>query len=144
MNEERNKATERLIVAEALNRGNLTILAEHLTKEFTYHGPGGAETRVADEYIRFLNGLRAAYPDIHVDILNILAERDLVATRTLCTFTYALQRAGDSSPTRRRVSISGSILDRFEDDKLAETWEHYDRLELYQQMGLMPARPPAD
>jgi predicted ester cyclase len=51
-------------------------------------------------------------------------------------------RAGDSPPTDKYITMKGSILDRFEGDRLVETWEFYDRLDLYQQLGLIPAKPP--
>jgi len=137
MSTEQNKAKERRLVAEALNKGNLAVVDECLAPDFVYHGPGGAEVKGTKGYKQFLAGLRAAYPDIHVTIENILAEGDLVATRTKCTFTFTGEGSG-ITPTGRKVTLTGSILDRFEGDKLAETWEAYDRFDLYQQLGLIP------
>jgi len=34
--------------------------------------------------------------------------------------------------------MAGSILDRISNGKIAETWELYDRLDMFQQMGLVP------
>lgn len=136
-----NKATERRMVAEALNKGNLAVLEDCLAADFVYHGPGGVEVKGIEGYKEFLSGLRTAYPDIHVKIENILAEGDFVATRTTCTFTFTGQ-TGSIVPTGKRVSMTGTILDRFQDDRLAETWEFYDRLDMYQQLGLIPFKKP--
>ncbi len=143
MSTEQNKAKERLMVAEALNKGNLTVVDECLAPDFIYHGPGGVEVKGPDGYKQFLAGLRTAYPDIHVKIENILAEADLVATRYTCTFTFTGQ-TGTIAPTGKRVSMTGAILDRFKGDKLIETWEVYDRLDLYQQLGIIPQRRPTE
>jgi predicted ester cyclase len=140
MSTEQNKTTERRIVAEALNRGNLTVLDDCITPDFIYHGPGAREVKGIADYKQFLAELRAFYPDIHVKIKNILAEGDLVATRTFSTFTFT-GKTGTVTP-KKKVSMTGAILDRFKGEKIAETWEHYDRLELYQQLGLIPATPP--
>jgi predicted ester cyclase len=137
MSKEQNKMKERRLVAEALNKGNLAVVDECLAPDFVYHGPGGAEVKGNDGYRQFLAGLRTAYPDIHVTIENILAEGDLVATRTKCTFTFTGEGSG-ITPTGRKVTLMGSILDRFKDNKIIEPWEVYDRLDLYQQLGLIP------
>jgi predicted ester cyclase len=141
MSAEENKAKERRVVEEALNRGNLNVLDDTLSTDFVYHGPGGTEIKGLEEYRNFLTSLRAMYPDIHVEIKNIIAEGDLVATRTVCTYTFT-GKVGDMKPTGNKVMMMGSILDRFDDSKLVETWEFYDRLDLYQQLGLIPDRPP--
>ena len=141
MSTEQNKAKEQRLVAEALNQGNLAVLDECLAPDFIYHGPGRREVKGIKGFKQFLAELRAAYPDMHVTIENILAEGDLVATRTFSTFTFT-GKVGDVTPTGRKVSMTGSIVDRFRGNKIAETWELYDRLELYQQLGLIPANPP--
>ncbi len=135
-----NKAKEQRIVEEVLNQGKMDVLDGCLAVGFVYHGPGGAEIKGIDGYKTFISRLRAASPDIHVTIEDILAEGDMVATRTLCTFTFTVQ-SGPVAPTRKKVSMTGSILDRFQDGKIAETWEQYDRFDMYQQMGIIPVRP---
>lgn len=141
MSKEENKAKELMIVAEALNKGNLAVIDEYLAPDFVYHGPMGDINGIT-EYKKFLAALRTAYPDIHVDVKNILAEGDLVATRTFCTFSFTGQ-IDAVPPTGKRVTMSGTIIDRFENGKLAETWEHYDRLGLNQQLGIMSSNRPS-
>jgi predicted ester cyclase len=135
MAKEENKARELLIVAEALNKGNLSVVDEYLVPDFTYHGPAG-DVKGIENYKKFLTVLRQAYPDIHVDVKDIVAEGDLVATRTFSTFTYSGQ-IDAIPPTGKKVTMSSTIIDRFKDGKIAETWEHYDRLDLNQQLGLL-------
>jgi len=134
MSKEANKAVERRMVEEALNRGNMQAVEECLWPDFIYHGPGGTEVKGIEGYKEFLTKLRTYYPDIHVTIENILGEGDQVATRTLCTFT-------SSGANPKSITMAGSILDRFSNGKIAETWEQYDRYGLYQQLGLIPPGP---
>jgi predicted ester cyclase len=141
MSIKQNKDKERKMVAEALNKGNLAVVDEYLAPDFIYHGPGGVKVKGIKNYKEFLTSLRTYYPDIHVKIEDIIAEGDMVATRTLSTFTFT-GKAGTVKPTGKKVSMTGSILDRFENGKIAETWEQYDRLDLYQQLGLIPSTPP--
>jgi steroid delta-isomerase-like uncharacterized protein len=141
MSTERNKAKELLIVVEALNKGNMAVVDETLAPDFVYHGPA-VEVKGIPNYKKFLTDLRTACPDIHVDVKDIIAEGDMVATRTFCTFTYTGQ-IDAVPPTGKKVSMTSTIIDHFKEGKIAETWEHYDRLDMYQQMGLIPANPPS-
>jgi len=131
MSIETNKATERVMVDEALNRGNLGVVKACLGSNFVYHGPGGAEVKGIEGYKKMLTELRKWYPDIRVTIDEIIAEGEIVATRNTSTFSFG----------GKQVRLAGSIVDRFEYGKIAETWEQYDRLDLYRQMGVTP--PPA-
>ena len=141
MSIEHNKTVELMIVEEALNKGNLSIVDELVTPDYVYHGPNDVEANGPDGYRQFIASLRTYYPDIHVTIENILAEGDFVATRTTSIFTYRGE-GRDATPTFRKVTLTGSILDRFEGNKLAETWEVYDRLDLFKQLGLIPSKGP--
>jgi predicted ester cyclase len=134
MTKEENKATELLLVAEALNKGNLSVVDGYLAPDFTYHGPTG-DVKGVTNYKKFLSILRTAYPDIHVDVKDIVAEGDLVATRTFCTFTFT--NNNNAVAPKKKITMTGAILDRFEGNKIAETWEHYDRLDLNQQLGIL-------
>jgi predicted ester cyclase len=140
MSKEANKEKERRIVEEVINRGKMGVLEECLSEDFIYHGPGGVEVKGIEGYTQFTAALRSAYPDIRVTIEDILGEGDLVATRTFCTFTFT-GKAGPDSLNGQRVSMTGSILDRFKGGKIAETWEQYDRLDLFQQLGVLPVKP---
>lgn len=126
-----NKAVERRMVEEALNNGNLKVVEECLTPDFIYHGPGGAEIKGIQAYKKFLSDLRTYYPDIKVTIEAIIAEGDVAATRNISDFTFK----------DKHITLTGSIMDRFKGGKIAETWELYDRLDLYQQIGLIMAKP---
>jgi predicted ester cyclase len=139
MSTEQNKATEQLMVAEVLNKGNLEYIDKCIAPDFQYHGPSGASVKGIEGEKQFIAGLRAAYPDIHVTIQDILAEGDMVATRTLCTFTSPV-KANDTTTANKKVVMAGSIIERFRDGKIVETWELYDRLDLLQQLGIIPAR----
>jgi predicted ester cyclase len=138
MSLEKNKAAELMVVVEALNKGNLAVMDKYVAPDFVYHGPLG-DIKGIGQYKAFLAALRTAYPDIHVDVKDIVAEGDLVATRTISTFTFSGQ-IDAIQPTGKKVTMSSTIFDRFVDGKLAETWEHYDRLGLNQQLGIMSTR----
>jgi predicted ester cyclase len=51
------------------------------------------------------------------------------------THTRAL---GDLPPTRRRVQLASTVIYRFEEGRVVEEWEIFDKLGMYQQLGIAP------
>ena len=49
---------------------------------------------------------------------------------------------GELPPTGRRVQLASTIVYRFEDGRVVEEWEIFDKLGMYQQLGIAP--PEAD
>jgi predicted ester cyclase len=107
------------------------VVGKCLAPDFIYHGPGGVEINGIEGYNKFLTELRGWYPDIQVTIEQIIGEGDIVATRNTSTFSFK----------EKPVILAGSIMDRFKNGKIVDTWEQYDRLDLYRQMGIDP--PPS-
>jgi predicted ester cyclase len=81
---------------------------------------------------------RSAFPDLHVEIEEQLAEGDLVATRWTATGTHEGDLMG-IAPTGNRVTLPGMEIVRFSGGKLAEGWEGYDSMVMMQQLGVIPS-----
>jgi predicted SnoaL-like aldol condensation-catalyzing enzyme len=101
---------------EFVNRQNLNIADVNFAPEFVDHGtdvpaglpggPGGAKQYVGGAYKRF--------PDIHVEILDLIAEGDKVVVRNRWTGTEA------SSGTR--YEFYGIVIWRIAHRQLVERW----------------------
>jgi predicted ester cyclase len=48
---------------------------------------------------------------------------------------------GDVAPTGRRVRLASVIIYRFDAGRVVEEWEIFDKLGMYQQLGIAP--PPS-
>lgn len=79
---------------------------------------------------------RAAFPDLHVQIEDQLAEGDRVATRWTGTGTHNGELAGIPA-TGKQVTLPGMEIVRIADGKLVEGWEGYDSGTLMRQLGVM-------
>jgi steroid delta-isomerase-like uncharacterized protein len=104
------------------------------------HDPKGElpPERGPQAYKRALRVRSAAGADrqsIHID--ELVAEDDRVIARWTVTWTDAAGFAG-LPPTGRRVSYSGVNGFRIADGKLAEAWDLWDRLRMWQQLGVLP------
>lgn len=135
MTTEQNKKKEKLMVEEVLNKGRISVMDEILTKDFVYHGLDFKEIRGIEAYKQFITDLRTAYPDFQVKTEDIIAEKDIVATRYTAKFTFTGKVKG-IEPTGRSVEMKGVIFERFEDGKIAETWEYYDQKDVQKQLGI--------
>jgi len=69
-------------------------------------------------------------------VLDQVAEADKVATRWRATMTPV------GAPGE--VSLTGITIERFENDKVVESWRSMDRLGLLQDLGVLPRRAADD
>ena len=81
--------------------------------------------------------LRTAFPDLHFEIEELVAEGDVVAGRLTMSGTHEGPLMG-TPPTGRSVRQEHMHFVRFEDGKAVEHWGVRDDLVMMQQLGLMP------
>ena len=122
MSSEENKRIA-LSIIEALNARDLSLWSKHLAEDYIAEHPGVSiplnKTRSMGCQQRFVT----AIPDIHLEVLHILAEGDHVLIHWTASGTHAERLAtvtGETiPPTRRRVRVSGAMLTELRYDKIA-------------------------
>jgi len=130
--EEQNKSVARRVYDEGLNQGIFTV---PYTTDFIGHAGNGTFTREAG--LSEAKGWRQAFPDLKMNIDQILAEKDLVAVRWTATGTNT--GTGNGLPaTGKSVKVTGQATFRFVDGKIAEEWASGDTLGIMKQLGLLP------
>jgi predicted ester cyclase len=72
---EHNKATVQRLVEEVLNGGRLEVIDELYTPE------------LARAATRWITPFRASFPDLHMEIVELIAEGDKVVGRFTCSAT---------------------------------------------------------
>ena len=85
--------------------------------------------------------VRAAFPDFHNTIEDLIAEGNRVAAR----LSYRGTHRGELfriAPTGRRVTYSGIALFRIAGGKIIDVWVIGDTLGLLRQLGGVPERRP--
>ena len=134
---ERNKAVARRFYEEFWCRGNPDA-ADEIVAEDVDHGqnpPGWPRGR--DGFKRLVTTWRSAFPDMHEEILLMIAEGDWVASAFRLRGThqgpfYGLEATG------RRVDIRGVDLLRIVDGQVVEWIYSEDALGLFEQLGGLP------
>jgi steroid delta-isomerase-like uncharacterized protein len=80
---------------------------------------------------------RSAFPDIVVNVEDVVAEGDLVAARWISTGTHKGPLFGIPA-TGRAVRVSAMVVYRIEGGRLAEGWINRDDLGMMRQLGVVP------
>jgi predicted ester cyclase len=83
--------------------------------------------------------LLSAFPDLRMDVEDLIVEGDKAVARVRATATHDGEFMG-VPPTGKRVGIQLIDIMRFDGDGLAcEHWGVADMLSLMQQLGVVPA-----
>lgn len=140
MSTERNQAIIREFVERAFNQGDLAAVDEHLAPDAIDHQePPGTDFRAHLKQV--ISALRTAFPDLHFEIHDILAEGEIVAFRSTMTGTQAGSlRLGPAQipPTGRHVTVAHMHFVRLVDGKGQELWHVWDVAGMLRQLGVTP------
>lgn len=128
---------------ELLNAGDLDGFGELLADDFVEHEvtPGLEPTK---EGVKAFFGMyMVAFPDLRMELLDILVSGDKGAARVRATGTHKGEFLG-MPPTGKGVDIQLIDLFRFGDDGLVrEHWGVLDALKMMEQLGAIPEGLPA-
>lgn len=123
---EQNKAIVRRFNKECIEQGLAASFDELLADDVVNHAAPAGMPNGKESFTFFLNEvLRKGFPDCKVEILEQVAENDLVSTRKKITGTHTGEILG-LSPTNRSVEIQVIDLIRLKDGKYKEHWGQTD------------------
>ncbi len=140
---EANKALVRRYVEEILNQGNLALVDELCSADSLYHGPYFPELRGRESRKQFYASLRLAFPDIHFNVDELIAEGDKVAVRWSLTGTHQGAWFGVAA-TGKRITGTGTTTLRMSDGMITDEFVQSDVLGFMQQVGAAPAAAEAN
>jgi predicted ester cyclase len=121
---EANKAIVRRLIDEVLNGGQLEVVDELYTPELA---PGAK---------RFIGAFRAAFPDVHMEIVELIAEDDTVVGRFTCAATHLGSWRGHPPTGRRFHGVDEVGIYRLHDGRITRAWVLEDTLARMRQLGL--------
>ena len=135
MSIEKNKTTMRRIIIELVNQGNLALAEELIAPDYVYRSPGSPEHHGPDGMRDLVSSYRTAFPDLQIEIQEMIAEGDKVVT----LYTIHGTHQGDLEgipPTGKQMATPAIIISTFRDGKLAEEYEVIDTLDMLTQLGV--------
>jgi SnoaL-like polyketide cyclase len=121
---EQNKATVRRLVEEVFNGGRLDLIDELYAPE------------LAPAAKRWITPFRASFPDVHMQVIDLIAEDDKVVGRFSCSATHLGEWLGRAPTGRRFERVDEIAIFRLRDGQIVHAWSLEDTLSRLQQLGL--------
>jgi steroid delta-isomerase-like uncharacterized protein len=91
----------------------------------------------AEQAKQFFGMVHQAFPDLHAEVHDVIAEGELVAARVTYTGTHQGEFVGIPA-TGKKTTISGVDFFRMQDGRQAEHWGGPDMFSFLVQAGVMP------
>jgi steroid delta-isomerase-like uncharacterized protein len=136
---EENKELVRRLYEEGFNEGDLDAVDELVSPDVVTHNPIILDAPTGSDSIRGgIEMIRSSFPDFHVEVVELIAEGDRVASFLTMTGTNTgdYRRGG---ATGRSGTMRAFFIWRIEDGKLAESWGLADRFGFLQELGIVPS-----
>src|SRR5215218_909474 len=131
---EDNKQAAQRFYQEVINARNLDAMDELLTPDGVDHTFGSQN---AEQAKQFFGLVHQAFPDLHAEVHDVIAEGELVAARVTYTGTHQGEFVGIPA-TGKKTTISGVDFFRMQDGRQAEHWGGPDMFSFLVQAGVMP------
>jgi steroid delta-isomerase-like uncharacterized protein len=113
---------------EVWNNSDESAIDKLMTQDATAHGISGDQpVKGAAGFKSFFNDFQRQFRDIRIDVDDVISEDGIETART----TVHAVHTGTNKP----VEFSGICMVKVEDGKIAEAWNNYDFLNMYQQIG---------
>lgn len=133
---EMNKILVQRLYNEYLNTGDLDHMDELMSYDFKLHGeqdrPSGIEGAKA-----YLTPWYAAFPDLRLEVLDMIAQGDMVGVRVRVSGTHSGEFMGHP-PSDKRMEFMELGMFKLEGEKIIEYWGVEDTAAMFRQLGIMP------
>src|SRR5215216_5537755 len=140
--EQKNKQIVRQFF-ELLDRHDTDRIGQLLVSSTNYYFHiGGMPSVDWNEHKGILTGVNNAFPDLHHEIIDMVAEREKVAIRLNVTGTHKEEFQG-IPPTGKKLSLDEMGFITIIDGKITEGWISADTMRLKQQLGALPSPSPS-
>ena len=127
---------------DEVNAGNLAALDELLADDLIEHEETPGLEPNKEGVKQFFAMFRSAFPDLHIDPHEMLADGDLVCARITTTGTHQGEFLG-IPPTGKRIEVEAIDIVRMRDGQAVEHWGVTDTIAMLQQLGVVPEEAPA-
>jgi len=125
------------IFKEIINEGHLEVVDELFTTDYVDHGPLG-DLVGREAFKASIAVWRAAVPDVHTEISNVIVEGDTAGWVVHGTGTHTGDQLGFPATNKRFDTYSANI-GRFRDGQAVEHWSDQGMFQMLVQLGILPA-----
>jgi predicted ester cyclase len=131
---EENKALLARYISEVWDKGDLEALRDFLSPGYARHTSPTLPPLDLEGQVERLHGFRQAFPDITIEVEDVVAEDDRIAFRSTMRGTHEGEFAG-LAPIMRHITVGLVDIIRIEDGRFAEQWGGPDLFGMLQPLG---------
>ena len=129
---------------EVWSKGNLDAVDELYAPDFVGHHPRMPDWVGPEAVKQAVQTMRGAFPDFTESVEDVIGEGDRIVTRFTSSGTHLGMLRG-IAPTGKRIAMAEIGIFRVAGGKIAEKWGLFDRLGMFQELGVVPdAWPPLE
>src|SRR5216110_2357363 len=132
--EEKNKEIIRRYYDELWNKWNLALANELIASDVSFRGSLAVEVQGLEGFKSYVNTVRAAFPDFHNTIEDLIAEENKVVARLTYNATHRGEIFG-VAPTGKKIEYSGVAISHIIDNKIVSGWVLGDTQSLMRRIG---------
>ena len=121
---EGNKDVVRRLVQEVLNAGRIDVIDKLFAPI------------LAPEAKEWIAPFRVSFPDMHMDVIDLVAEGDTVVGHFTCSGTHLGAWLGHAPTGRRFEAVAEVSIFRFSEGRIVAAWTLEDTLGRLEQLGL--------
>jgi predicted ester cyclase len=121
---ETNKAVVRRLVDDVINAARMEVIDELYARD------------AAARACRWIEPFRQSFPDVHMEIIELVAEAKKVVGRFICTGTHQGYWRGHK-PTGRRFRVDEVYFFELSDGRITSAWGIEDTYRRIKQLGLL-------
>ena len=140
MNSEQSRSIVHRMIEEIQNQKRIELCHELFSETFVNHTPTPGVAPDRDGMRQLFSMVHTGFPDGHVSIEDQLAQGTRVWTRKTFSGTHTGVFAG-VAPTGKMMTYQVVDILVLRNDKIIEHWSVLDRLDLFQQLGLVQRTP---
>ena len=122
---------------ESWNSKDLDAIEDLLASDYVRHDANLPDVDGPAAQLEFIAGVLSAFPDLHVQTEQLIAQDDHVAVRVSMRGTHRGEFVGVPA-TGREVRFESMEIFRLDRSKVAEQWVVINALGLFQQLGAIP------
>jgi steroid delta-isomerase-like uncharacterized protein len=137
MSDSGNRAVVQRFLEEVINQGRLEQANEIVAEDFVELDPLPGQRQGREGLKEVIGMLRAAFPDMHWVVDEMIAEGEKVVTRFRWTGTQRGMFMGIPA-TGRSVVVKGVVIDRIVGGMMTDSRILMDTMALMQQLGVVP------
>jgi steroid delta-isomerase-like uncharacterized protein len=141
MSAQENRSLIRQYVDRFVNLGNMAVADELLSPDYRRYLSPATPPLTADGQKQRIAGMRAAFPDLHLSVEDMMTQGDRVAFRGVVRGTHQAAFLG-IPPTGKQVTVFAFDVVRIERGKLIEHWGGPDLFSLLSQLGAVVSAGP--